>query len=42
MKTKYLCEECYETWSSDKKEKCCPYCGSDMITTEKKQVTTTQ
>ena len=35
--TKYLCEECYETWASEKIEKSCPYCGSDLITTEKKR-----
>jgi DNA-directed RNA polymerase subunit RPC12/RpoP len=36
-KTNYLCEDCYETWTSDKREKSCPYCGSDLITAEKKR-----
>jgi rubrerythrin len=36
-KTRYLCEECYETWTGPEKEKSCPYCGSDMITPEKKK-----
>ncbi|MCB2171452.1 hydrogenase maturation nickel metallochaperone HypA [archaeon] len=37
QKIKYLCEECYETWTSETNEKTCPYCGSDMITAEKKR-----
>jgi len=34
---KYLCEDCYETWTSTKEERVCPFCGSDLITVEKKR-----
>ena len=34
-KIKYVCEDCYESWTSTKTEINCPYCGSDVITAEK-------